>query len=346
MFRFDDAHPPQAQYMPALDGVRAVACLLVVWSHINSLVQLFHRDLSGTLGVTLFFCLSGFLMGALYVHKSFDRDHAIRFVIARLSRIAPAYYVALTFAAVAGYFMADHYYLMDGSMLAKSYLFAGSTGVFWSIPPEVQFYLFFLIVWMAFQRALHGRYALIVLVGMISLGFILTRDFWHGILLPSKYHIFLAGFLGSVLLGFPTLRRWCAQPVFQLISLALLIAYTIFFARPDDYGDLILPLIMTLVIMAMSHSTRVTAPFETKFLRLLGHASFSIYLLHDVLLHLYKNQLLTLHWPKPVLIAVVFVVSITVPLVFYLAVERRLHEGSRAKLLEWYDGLKRRWVSA
>jgi len=51
---------PHAQTIPALDGIRALAILLVVTAHSG-----LERSVPGGLGVTLFFVLSGYLITVL-----------------------------------------------------------------------------------------------------------------------------------------------------------------------------------------------------------------------------------------------------------------------------------------
>ena len=88
----------QKNYMPTLDGLRAFACLLVVVAHLVefSKLNLFDTAMVGTVGVIIFFALSGFLMGALYFDRPFDERNAVSYSIARLTRIVPAYYLAVT----------------------------------------------------------------------------------------------------------------------------------------------------------------------------------------------------------------------------------------------------------
>ena len=44
----------------------------------------------------LFFVLSGFLMGSLYLNRSFNRRNIWHFVVRRFARVIPLYYAVLT----------------------------------------------------------------------------------------------------------------------------------------------------------------------------------------------------------------------------------------------------------
>ncbi len=90
--------PENKQFYPALDGLRAVAVLLVFWGHYE---VLFHPFMSwGWAGVDIFFALSGFLItGILYDTR--DTAHRFRnFYARRTLRIFPLYYGVLVLALV------------------------------------------------------------------------------------------------------------------------------------------------------------------------------------------------------------------------------------------------------
>ena len=93
------AYPPLA-YRPEIDGLRAVAVLVVV---------LFHAKLGfsgGYVGVDVFFVISGFLITSLIlrdIHTAkFD---ALDFWERRVRRIAPALIVTLIATMIAGWFL-------------------------------------------------------------------------------------------------------------------------------------------------------------------------------------------------------------------------------------------------
>ena len=103
--------------MPALDGLRGVAALLVVVGHFFSspipVKNQMNRLMSaavyfgiGNFGVVLFFCLSSFLLTFLFV-KEFDKFHTNKFLwfFARRSlRIWPLYFCFLAIVNIIVYF--------------------------------------------------------------------------------------------------------------------------------------------------------------------------------------------------------------------------------------------------
>lgn len=84
---------------PALDGVRAVAVLLVISWHVSG--SLF-RPLHGSNGVAIFFVLSGFLITAVGLqHERSGGFRYLPFLLRRALRILPLLYVGLAVYAVA-----------------------------------------------------------------------------------------------------------------------------------------------------------------------------------------------------------------------------------------------------
>jgi len=133
----------KAEHILTLDGLRAVAALFVVFSH------LINRNLASgystsTIGVAIFFSLSGFLMGYLYLFKEFSPNAVVNYCISRFSRIAPAYLTVILVSYVIFNFIDESFvYTISNNNVLRHLLFLGNVSVFWSIPPEIQFYVFF-----------------------------------------------------------------------------------------------------------------------------------------------------------------------------------------------------------
>jgi peptidoglycan/LPS O-acetylase OafA/YrhL len=139
-------------YAPELDGLRAIAVLLVITCHVQG--QAF-AALSGYLGVTVFFVLSGYLITTLALREEEERGRVnlLAFSVRRTFRIFPLYYVVLgLYAAVLfgtgirptqGAFLRDHWteYVFYFQEVAYS---AGGDMPFpqsWSLGIEEKFYL-------------------------------------------------------------------------------------------------------------------------------------------------------------------------------------------------------------
>jgi len=140
--------------MQQLDGLRAIAVLLVCWHH--WMPKRYHLGINwGSTGVDLFFVLSGFLItGILLQCRRYHEQGrqsvgftARRFYARRFLRIFPLYYAVLALASVA--------LTLEPGILVSLWtytfnLYAGTRGMlsgtlvshFWSLAVEEQFYLF------------------------------------------------------------------------------------------------------------------------------------------------------------------------------------------------------------
>ena len=79
-------------YYPALDGLRGIAILLVVFYHNFGFINYFFF---GWLGVDLFFVLSGFLITDILLKSSGRPGFLKNFYVRRVLRIFPLYYLTL-----------------------------------------------------------------------------------------------------------------------------------------------------------------------------------------------------------------------------------------------------------
>ena len=199
--RADDSH-----WMPEIDGLRAVACLVVVidhftpwgmfWRHLSRgfLYQLWDGAAKpvaiGSLGVMLFFSISSFLLTFLAVREwiSTGRFSPKHFLIRRTLRIWPLYYtiflayIAMGFLAKTNFpipeTMTDPVGWLQGAVVIYP-LFVQNwfkpvmpeAGILWSLAVEEQFYLVFpWIMLLIFGGRLAAKWIVGGLV-LVTLGF-------------------------------------------------------------------------------------------------------------------------------------------------------------------------------
>jgi peptidoglycan/LPS O-acetylase OafA/YrhL len=146
------------EYRPSLDGIRAVAVLLVVLFHAG-MPALGH----GYVGVDVFFVLSGFLITSLLVRELLGngRLRFVAFYARRVRRLLPAALLVLFITGVAyelvaspaavsearGGFVASALYFANWFFLAQSHDYFAQGGHpspvehYWSLSVEEQFYL-------------------------------------------------------------------------------------------------------------------------------------------------------------------------------------------------------------
>ena len=90
------------QYYKHLDGIRAIAVLLVYLLHANAAYMP-----SGQMGVTLFFVLSGFLI-SLKIFRPEPFNYYL-FIEKRIKRILPAFFAVLIISLILSIWLLDDY---------------------------------------------------------------------------------------------------------------------------------------------------------------------------------------------------------------------------------------------
>jgi peptidoglycan/LPS O-acetylase OafA/YrhL len=247
-------------HIPALDGVRGIAILLVLIFHFSVyghglipsglfIDRLYYRVAgAGWIGVDLFFVLSGFLItGILYDAK--ESEHYFRnFYARRVLRIFPLYYGALVlFLVVLPWLRADHSglasmardggwywsYLSNVKIARDDWPQFGAIGHFWSLAVEEQFYL----LWPALVFALNRRQLQIAcLVGVIAALAVRVALIAQGnntaafVLTPARIDaLALGAYLAVTARGPGGLQRLSplALPAAGLLSLSVLIIFVV-----------------------------------------------------------------------------------------------------------------------
>jgi peptidoglycan/LPS O-acetylase OafA/YrhL len=172
----DEAGRQRLGYVPALDGLRGIAILLVIGRHYWHIP---HGG--GGAGVNLFFVLSGFLITTLLLEEraATGRISLSGFYHRRARRLLPALAVLLVGylagAAAKGGFheagraaLAGAFYTANIAQAYWPHLIGGQPiGVLWSLSLEEQFYLVWPILLIAALRLGMGRRTIMALVAML-----------------------------------------------------------------------------------------------------------------------------------------------------------------------------------
>ena len=84
-----------SNHIPALDGLRGLAAVVVLVSHVSNQVGLWGGLLGnggGQIGVMIFFVLSGYLMSFLYLDRPFNLAEVWGYAVHRGARVLPLFY--------------------------------------------------------------------------------------------------------------------------------------------------------------------------------------------------------------------------------------------------------------
>jgi peptidoglycan/LPS O-acetylase OafA/YrhL len=174
---------PSDRYRPDIDGLRAIAVMLVVGFHA------FPEAMpGGFIGVDIFFVISGFLITGLIVRDlDQQRFSLVAFYNRRIRRIFPALIVVLVVTLVLGWLwmLPAAYAQLSSDVFASAAFFANialllQSGYFdiesgkkpllhlWSLGIEEQFYLFWPLILMLVARLRLNMLAAASVIGLLS----------------------------------------------------------------------------------------------------------------------------------------------------------------------------------
>ncbi|MGI5505247.1 acyltransferase family protein [Lentzea sp. CA-135723] len=286
---------------PALDGLRAIAAVLVVFFHYGG-----PDWLQGWAGVQMFFVLSGFLITTLMLREErrSGRISLSEFYLRRAFRILPVYFVVLLVTVVASLLYGT--FTSNGTGPALRYFltftneFAGASpyGQSWSLGIEQKFYLVWPLVAIALGtvvlRRRAGAAALGMLLALVLVNFTTAHSNpgW-----PLHYFSILTGVVLAIALHSPrgfALLRPLTNPVAQVI-VSIGFAAVHLGVKPmsgflDGIGGipghvLVIPvyaLATAVLLTAMVTPGPMTTFLATKPMQFVGERSYSLYLVQTI----------------------------------------------------------------
>ncbi|MBZ0154267.1 MAG: acyltransferase [Planctomycetes bacterium] len=173
------------RHVPSLDGLRAIAVLLVLWCHVPRDMPGYPTWLAlasfwaepGELGVELFFALSGFLITRILINER-DGGVPVRwFLLRRLLRIFPIYYLLLAvmlWSRPANEIGWCALYLGNVGEVFAPPLCLGPLAHTWSLCVEEHFYLLWPLVVAFTQDRTARRVLTFVVIPLAVLGALVT----------------------------------------------------------------------------------------------------------------------------------------------------------------------------
>jgi peptidoglycan/LPS O-acetylase OafA/YrhL len=356
-------------HRPTLDGLRAIAVLLVLYHHAPSLFGrghgaaggVFHASRGAWLGVDLFFVLSGFLITNILLHGRGQPGALRRFWIRRALRIFPLAYAYLGALALLAWGTSAFPALRDGAAFgwAAAYLTnvhvadvgwgAPALALLWSLAVEEQFYLAWPLLALTLpRRALTATLlAAIVAAPLLRQGTLAAQGDVAAYVLPWCRMDALA-WGGLLALGWDTpwratLRtaaRWLALPAVGVVGWTLA-------ARVLPVGDgaahgfvgvgftAVACAFTVLVALALDPPLALAAALSARPLGAIGRVSYGLYVWHVIVA---QAVAVALHAVAP-----------TLPFAAYLAAWLLLLGALAAASWRWLEApllrLKARWAA-
>lgn len=360
------------RFLPALEGLRAIACCGIIVTHVAFQTgadhgSLFNRMMARTdFFVPVFFALSGFLLWRGHHGSfSFSFDAAnlralAGYYVKRVGRIMPAYWVTvvavLLLFPVAGNpgVLAIIANLFLGQIYVSHGLLGGLTHL-WSLCVEMAFYLVMPVLAIVFGRRNRAiRVGIIVVLATLSFGWAFIPAFAEApgpgelnphVMPPAFTAWFGVGLLSAELEGIsgPRVERIIARirPVFWLLAIAMLAVAAsdgpegLTHAEPAEFARRTL---YGLVFAASLITPYALAPrsafLESAWMQALGRWSYSIFLWHMAMLSLVFPLLgINLFSGQTALVMVAtFVLTVPVAALSYSLVE----EPARRRINAWW----------
>jgi peptidoglycan/LPS O-acetylase OafA/YrhL len=334
-----------------LDFIRGLAIIAVMGYHFHSfptgsaLIAAIEYPLKsfGHEGVNLFFTLSGFLVGGLLLkqYAQEGRIDATRFIVRRIFKIWPAYYVLILFHVIVGRHPLDTFLVQNLTHLQN--YFGSSIAQTWSLAVEEHFYLFLPLLLIVFGRWQTRANTILAVLGSICVAVLIARcvavhngqldeTFFY-----TQYRIdsLLFGVMLAALYWMkPAAYRAIADRKWLLIAMVVgLVLWLVFGTRnvalDQSIGYTIQAIgFCALIVLTVEYSASVRETKLYRFIGWIGVYSYGIYLWHSLALapgDMLIRKATALHLPAipawAAIMAAQFAIAIVVGYVTTRAVE-------------------------
>lgn len=307
----------KGKFIPEIDGLRFIAILPVVIQHSSermirnldpAIADPYHDNIfafwasRGTIGVFLFFALSGFILCLPFARMNLNQGKKVplnKYFLRRVTRLEPPYlfwmgifFIALlmqagnSFSQLLPHFLASISYTHN--LIYQAY--TPINPVAWSLEIEIQFYILAPLLTALFFRIRSMQTRRIVLVSSLF-AFILLQQWagWtHGVYkltILGQLHHFLLGFLLADLFLHEGQKPYKKQLIWDLIGIAA------FFAMMYAWSEELYPRIfftpaLALLFIAAFKGKWINAFVSNGWISVFGGMCYTIYLIHLPLLEL------------------------------------------------------------
>lgn len=301
-------------YFANLNGVRAIAALMVVISHIElhkidfHLTRIPHFNILnfGRAGVTIFFALSGFLITYLLLEerRNFSAVNFKDFYIRRMLRIWPLYFLLVA----VGFFVYPRHGSASAILLSVFFLpnlafclqmLPDIFNPIWSIGTEEQFYIFhphffrikstkkilysfcvFILFMWAIQVSMHFLKHTDIIWKLFSQFFYYAR-FDNMMIGAAVAIIFHNTQYPTFKFRAQSLFNLLFEPYIQVILYVLFVVYVYAYLHFTIWhGDIPLAILSASLIVNLCQSGSSILTIKNKKLDYVGQISYGIYLLH------------------------------------------------------------------
>jgi len=323
----------QNKTLPNITSLRFFLALLVVLFHISQfgagrgfpMYDDFSIFQKGAEAVYMFFSLSGFLIiRSLYLEKLVTGNVSLgSFYKRRILRIFPLYYAVLIFGLfyynylvpTLGYETEPRQYEIWQGLLLGATFFSnilatfrpgGILEILWSIGIEEQFYLLIAPVILI----LPVKKIMLFLVAFSAIYFVLYHNNNLDFLRDYKmmfYYFSVSGVVGIISVRYPSIK---ASRMVRIVFFAIFLLYfvtNIFLVLPSVLYQMFSVVLFACIILC---AIQIPNKFlENQSIKYLGKISYSIYMLHTIVLQITGFVFLKIDQDKPIVFFVSFTLS-------------------------------------
>jgi peptidoglycan/LPS O-acetylase OafA/YrhL len=294
--------PPKAS-LYGLDVIRCLAALSIMLTHINSNAHKLGLPtspfLTTTIGVNVFFVLSGFLITYLILKETtIDKFSLRNFYMRRVLRIWPLYYFYMIITVFCSYFLAPN--LVDTSVI-KYYVFLlpnvpwiMDKGLpflhhYWSLGVEEQFYIVWpLMVIASGRRILELSIALFILFFAINICVVNVENIQHAgsIVYACQYHTLLLGCLAAILNHKyqSKIKLMSRLGALALCAWLILLAYQFKIVHFSHFNEIPVAFSTITILFWLIYQKPWQKFFNNPLLKYIGKISFGIYVYHPLVI--------------------------------------------------------------
>ena len=300
--------PNNTNYLPGLNGIRAIALLVVLYCHICLFIEGFGfqrnvlpTSMKGSLAVTLFFVLSGFLITHLIL-KEKDKNGTVdikSFYFRRALRIWPIYFIVLFLSLMLHYDTIIHSQnvplkLLLYSFFATNVAFVTNLSIvglthLWSVGVEEQFYLFWPWIIKKVKKPLPVLVALFVVLQIIL---VLLRFFEFGVF----FDFFFQSRFDSMIMGAGVAYlAYTNHPILSFFKLKAtqVICWIMFVVPffvtskwiPDIIENQFFSFFYAIIIYNVSFNANTILRLENAIFNWIGKISYGAYVYHMLVLN-------------------------------------------------------------
>lgn len=287
------------KYISGLNGIRAIAVLLVIISHRFPKDHVLNIFPLGNYGVDIFFVLSGFLISRSLFYQitktSISNLEIVKsFFFRRFLRIFPIYYLLLLFMFLTSGIIGNQFkenflwYFFYGANYLNYYedKWFGALAHLWSLSVEEQFYIFWpILLLFIFKKRIFYLICLLIIIGTVC-PFLLDGN--TNILTISCINALGIGALlayfeivnKNYMINFIKILKIVFIPVFLMLCINKIVFLIPFFSE-----RLAISLLATSIIVYCRYkpdSFLVAKILGNKFLNFIGIISYGLYLYHNI----------------------------------------------------------------